>query len=77
MQVVNSMVYVRVSLADVDMDAHREKRGPIMVEQTLRIWNMLIASIQYLPELTQILTAVSPSEGWQDLQQVLLTAGCC
>ena len=34
------------------MDALREKHGPVMVEQTLRVWNMLISSIQYLPVLT-------------------------
>ena len=62
-EAVNSKVHVRVGLADVDMDARREKQGPAMVEQTLRAWNMLVSSIQYLPVLKQILTPASPSEG--------------
>ena len=46
-----------MDLADVDMGALRktpgpEKLGPVMVEQTLRAWNMLIFSIRYLPGLT-------------------------
>ena len=32
----NSKVHIRVSLADVEMDALREKHGPVMVEHTLR-----------------------------------------
>ena len=64
MEAVNSKVHIRVDLADVDMDALREKHGLLMAEQTLRAWNTLISSIQYLPGLTQILTAASPIEGW-------------
>ena len=58
-EAVNSKVHIRVGLADVDMDAIREKHGPVIVEQILRARNMLISSIQYLPVLTQILTATT------------------
>ena len=64
MEAVNSKVHIRVGSAGVDMDAWREKQGPVMVEQTLRGGNMLISPIQYLPVLKQILTPASPSEGW-------------
>ena len=58
-------MHIRVGLADVDIDTLREKHVPAMLEQALRAWNMLISFIQYLPVLTQILNATSPSEGWQ------------
>ena len=63
MEEVNSKLNIRVGLADVDMDALREKHGPVMVEQTLRACKMLICSIQYLLVLTQILTTASLFEG--------------
>ena len=63
MEAVNSKVHIRASSVDVDMNARREKQGPVMVEQTLRGWNMPISPIQYLPELKQIFIAASPSEG--------------
>ena len=44
---VNSKVHTRVGMADIDMDTFREKHGPVMVEQTLRAWNMSISSIQF------------------------------
>ena len=47
MEAVNSKVHIRVGSAGVDMDARREKQGLIMVEQTLRGWNMPISPIQY------------------------------
>ena len=65
MEAVNSKMYIRVGLADDDVDALRAKHGPVMIYQTLKAWSMLISSIQCLPVLTQILTAASPSEGWQ------------
>ena len=43
-EAANSKVHIRVDLANVDMDARREKQGPVMVEQTLRAWNMPISS---------------------------------
>ena len=36
MEAVNSKVDIRVGLVDVDIDALREKYGPVKVEQTLR-----------------------------------------
>ena len=65
MEAVDSKVHIKVGLADLDIDALREKHGPVMEENTLRAWNMLIYSIQYLPVLTQIFTATSPGKGWQ------------
>ena len=49
MDAVNSKVYIRVGLVDIDTNALKEKHGPITVEQA--------------EGLTQILTVASPSEG--------------
>ena len=35
MEAVKSKVYIRVGLVEVEMDALREKHGPVTVEQTL------------------------------------------
>ena len=65
MDAVLSKIHIRVGSEGVDMDSLREIHGPVMVDKCLRACNMLLSSIQYLPVLTQILTAASPSEGWE------------
>ena len=40
MEAVNSKVNIRICLAKIDMDTLRAKEEPVMVEQTLRAWNI-------------------------------------
>ncbi|CAN0105669.1 unnamed protein product [Ectocarpus sp. 12 AP-2014] len=48
-----------------DLDSLREKFSEDLMERSTKAWNILISSITYMPILTQILAAGSPSEGWK------------
>lgn len=48
-----------------DLDSLREQFSEYLIERSTKAWNILISSDSYMPILTQILAAGSPSEGWK------------